>query len=69
MGFIPTNFTMITGKTTILCKNVALSLGHKIFIDLQKFNCNSLLSNFPVKAKRYEIIFRDLLKSVEKTDC
>ena len=34
----------------------------------EKWKNDSLLFNFPVKAKRSEIIFRDLLKSFEKTD-
>ena len=62
-----TNFTMITEKTTTLCKNVVLTHGQLNFSDRQKFNRYSF-SNFSVKAKRSEIIFKDPLISVEKTD-
>ena len=51
MGFTPKRFTLTNEKTTILCTNVALLLGQLNFIDLQKFNSYSLLSNFCIKAK------------------
>ena len=67
-GFHSYKFYNDKWRNTILCKDVALSLGQLNFYWSSKCNCNSLLYNFPMKAKRFEIIFRNLLKSIEKAD-
>ena len=67
MGFIPINFTMINKKKNIL--RIFITWSTKFLLIFKNAIATAcLLSNFLTKTKRSEIIFRDLLKSVEKTD-